>query len=62
MTSRADLSSLVSALDELNRRVTGLADAAHAAHLDDEATELFAIERSLNAGLRRLRRMADQAR
>jgi hypothetical protein len=56
ITSRAELSSLASTLEELVRRVTALAE--HAADGGDEeaATELFAVERSLQGALRKLQR------
>jgi hypothetical protein len=54
----AELSSLASALDELTRRVTVHADAAHGADDEEMARELFAIERALNSANRRLTRLA----
>jgi hypothetical protein len=59
MTTRAELSSIASSLDELNRRLTVFAEAARASEQDDVAGELFGVERSLNAALRRLRRVID---
>ncbi len=52
--SSAELASLTSSLEELSRRVTGLAERAG----DDEGLsgELFAVERALTGALRRLRR------
>jgi hypothetical protein len=58
----AELSSLASALDDLTRRVTVHADAAHAAEDEEMARELFAIERSLNSANRRLTRLATALR
>ena len=57
MTTRAELSSLTSSLDELTRRVTALAEQAHAGGDEELATELFAVERALTGALRRLRRV-----
>jgi hypothetical protein len=54
----AELSSIATALDELTRRVTTHADAAHAAKDADTARELFAIERALTTANRRLARLA----
>ncbi|MBV8463662.1 MAG: hypothetical protein JO368_10235 [Acidimicrobiales bacterium] len=54
----AELSSLATALDELTRRVTAGAEAAHAARDEEVATELFAVERSLTSANRRLSRLA----
>jgi hypothetical protein len=56
-TPRAELSSVVSALDELLRRVGAIADQAAAEHEDDTATELFAVERALTGARRRLSRV-----
>lgn len=57
MTSRSELSSLASTLDELNRRVTALADRAGAERDDELASALYAVERSLQSALRRLQRV-----
>ncbi len=57
-SSSAELSSLATALDELTRRVTSHADAAHAARDEETARELFAIERALATANRRLARLA----
>lgn len=56
MDPRPELSSLASSLEELTRRVTGLADGAQHDGDDDLATELFRIERALEAALRQLQR------
>ena len=53
----AELSSLASALDELRRRVSAIADRAVAEDDDDTAGELFAVERSLIGAARRLGRI-----
>jgi hypothetical protein len=55
--ARPELSSLSTALSELTRRVASIAEAAAADRADDVASELFAIERSLTAALRRLDRL-----
>jgi hypothetical protein len=57
MASPAELSSLVSALDELTRRVTAHAEAAHAGKDEEAARELFAVERALSGATRRLARL-----
>jgi hypothetical protein len=57
MTS-AELSSLATALDDLARRVSSLADGL-AAEQQDLAIELFEVERSLNGARRRLRKVVD---
>ncbi len=61
MTSAAELSSLSSTLQELNDRVTAMAEAAQAQSNEDMAHELFAVERALGGALRRLRRFAQTA-
>jgi len=53
----AELSSVVTALDELIRRIAGIAEKAAASHEDDTSTELFAVERSLTGARRRLSRV-----
>jgi phage shock protein A len=61
MTSVAELSSLASTLQELNDRVSAMAEAAVAGGNEDMARELFAVERSLGGALRRLRRFSQTA-
>ncbi|HEY7947824.1 MAG TPA: hypothetical protein VID75_09110 [Acidimicrobiales bacterium] len=56
--SRAELSSVVTALGELTRRVVTAADQAASEHEDDVAAELFSVERSLKGAARRLERLA----
>ncbi|HEY6623222.1 MAG: hypothetical protein WB765_01340 [Acidimicrobiales bacterium] len=56
--SNAELSSLATVLDELTRRVTHNAEAAAAAHDEEVASELFAIERALGGASRRLSRLS----
>ena len=53
----AELSSLATALDELTRRVTAIADDYTAAKQEDQAAALHAIERSLREAGRRLARV-----
>ncbi len=61
MTSPAEISSLSSTLQELNDRVTSMAEAAQSLGDNDMAHELFAVERALGGALRRLRRFAQTA-
>jgi phage shock protein A len=61
MTTVAELSSLSSTLQELHDRVTTMAEAAQSGGNEDMARELFAVERSLDGALRRLRRFAQTA-
>jgi hypothetical protein len=60
--STAELSSLATALEDLTRRVTAHADAAHGAKEDEMAKELFAIERALMGASRRLTRLTSAMR
>ena len=57
MVDRSEISSLAILLEEVQRRVSAMADAAQASE-DAQAAELIGLERSLQATLRRLRRMA----
>ena len=57
VTTRGELSSITSTLDELTRRVTALAEQARANEEDDLAAELFGVERALTGALRRLGRL-----
>ncbi|MDP8976658.1 MAG: hypothetical protein M3N28_09915 [Actinomycetota bacterium] len=58
----AELSSLATALEELVRRVTVIADAYVAAKRDDLAGELYQAERSLAGARRNLARVVDAER
>lgn len=58
MSTAAEISSLSSTLQELHERVTAMAEGALALGDEDMAQELIAVERSLGAALRRLRRFA----
>ena len=58
LVSNAELSSLATALDELSRRVTTLAEDL-VGEKEDLATELFEVERSLNGARRRLRKVVE---
>jgi hypothetical protein len=56
-TMRAELSSLASALAELTRRISAMAEQAAAAEDDELSSELFAAERALRGAQRRLERL-----
>ncbi|HZD65403.1 MAG TPA: hypothetical protein VE152_04820 [Acidimicrobiales bacterium] len=58
----SELSSLASALEELTRRVTAIADGYASARRDDVAGELYAAERALVGAHRRLARIVDADR
>lgn len=55
----SELSSLASALDELTRRVVGIAERYGRAGSDDLAAELFAAERGLVGAHRRLSKVIE---
>jgi hypothetical protein len=57
----AQLSSLSTALDDLAKRVTDLADEYHGSPREDVAAELFEVERHLVAAARRLKSVLDRA-
>lgn len=60
----AELSSLATALDDLRRRITAIAErrAGDFSKPDECATALFEVERSLGDALRRLQRAVDRLR
>ena len=58
MSTAAEISSLTSTLQELNERVTAMAEGALARGDEDMAHELIAAERALDGAQRRLRRLA----
>ncbi|HVM04087.1 MAG TPA: hypothetical protein VM242_02845 [Acidimicrobiales bacterium] len=60
-SSAAELSSLATALDELTRRVTAIAD-RYLQDREDLATELYHVERALNGASRSLAKAVDNAR
>ena len=51
----AQLSSLSTALEELTRRITSLADGYQASPREDVASDLYDVERNLQAASRRLK-------
>lgn len=53
----SELSSIASTLEQLTRRVSGMAEAAQGDKDEHAALELFAVERQLAAAERRLTRM-----
>jgi hypothetical protein len=57
-----ELSSIASALDELTRRVGAFAEQAQRDQREDEAAELFAVERGLRGAGRRLARLTASRR
>jgi len=59
MSNAAELSSLATALEEIAKRVTALADSYTAERREDLASELYAVERQLVNAVRRLGRAVD---
>ncbi len=57
-----ELSSLATALEDLTKRVTAIAEGLANTQADWVAQELFAVERSLGAGHRRLLALNDRLR
>lgn len=59
---RAELSSILSALDDLSTRVTGIADRTERTQLDWLSSELYEAERALGEARRRLSRAVERLR
>ena len=57
-----ELSSLATALDDLTRRVTAIAEGLANTQADWVAQDLFAVERSLGAARRRLTGLNERLR
>ena len=55
----AELSSVTSAVEELTRRVTAMAERFASDKKDDVASDLYAVERALIGAARRLARVID---
>ncbi len=60
--SAAELSSLATALDELARQVTAMAEACARTERDDLAAELYQAERALGSAQRSVARAVRSAR
>lgn len=56
MSHAAELSSLATAAEDLNRRITAIADSYAAERREDLAADLYAVERQLHNVVRRLNR------
>ena len=61
-SSAAELSSLATALEELTRRLTAIAEGYERAKRDDVAVELYRAERALDGARRTLERVVDSER
>jgi hypothetical protein len=57
----AALSSLSTALDDLTKRITTLADAYQTSPREDVAADLYEVERNLQAAARRLKAVLAKA-
>jgi len=57
-----ELSSLATALEDLTKRVTAIAEELANTQVDWAAQDLFAVERSLRAGHRRLATLNERLR
>ena len=57
----AQLSSLSTALDDLSRRVTEIADQHQGSSREDVVADLYEVERHLLAAARRLKTILDRA-
>jgi hypothetical protein len=57
-----ELSSLATALEDLTKRVTAMAESLADTEADWAAQDLFAVERSLRAGHRRLATLNERLR
>jgi len=60
MSARAELSSVATAVEELLKRVTEIADGLAAQERNLVGPDLFEVERSLRGAQRRLRRIVDR--
>ena len=61
MGNAAELSSLLTALEEITKRVTTIADSYAGQRREDLAGDLYAVERQLVNAARRLGKAADTA-
>lgn len=61
MTSAAELSSILTGLEEITKRVTAIADSYASERREDLAGDLYAVERQLVNASRRLGKAADLA-
>ena len=61
MTSAAELSSILTGLEDITKRVTAIADSYAAQRREDLAGDLYAVERQLVNAARRLGRATDAA-
>ena len=62
MSAGAQLSSVSTALSEMTKRVTDIADSLSGTDRDDVASVLYEVERSLATATRRLEKAVDALR
>jgi ElaB/YqjD/DUF883 family membrane-anchored ribosome-binding protein len=62
MSALAELSSVATALDELLRRVSGIADEIAQSQQESLSSELYEVERTLSTAHRRLVKIVDGTR
>ena len=62
MTARAELSSVSTALEELVKRITDIADGLAGDERDQLGSDLYEVERTLRAAERCLRRVISAGR
>ncbi|HVE94566.1 MAG TPA: hypothetical protein VNB24_06565 [Acidimicrobiales bacterium] len=60
--SKAELSSLMSTMDEIGRRIASMAESSRANGHEDEAIDLYEVERSIRSAVRRLSKVTDAQR
>jgi len=60
MTSPAELSSLVTAIEELQQRITAAAEELSGTADDDVAIDLYEVERALRSARRKLHRASEE--
>lgn len=62
MASAAELLSLVTAIEEMQKRITDAADEMAGGPRDDTALDLYEVERALRTARRRLAKVAGDLR
>jgi hypothetical protein len=62
MSTRAELSSVATALEEMERRIAALAAGLAGAEREELSADLFEVERALGTAARRLTRALDNRR
>jgi len=60
--SKAELSSLMSTMEDIGRRVAAMAETSRASGDEDQAIDLYEVERSIRSAVRRLAKVTDANR